>query len=108
MAFRNCIPFSKCITKIDGTTIDNAEELNLVIDIMYNLLECNSNYSDTTSRLWFYSKDEATNVDNNIANTSNFKSLILNFKAKLLKNTVCQLAPNNDNEILKNAKIAVL
>ena len=28
-----------------------------------------------TGSLWFYSKDESTNVDNNIANANNFKSL---------------------------------
>ena len=27
---------------------------------MHNLLQCSSNYSDTTCRLWFYSKNEAT------------------------------------------------
>ena len=27
---------------------------------MHNILQCSSNYSDTTCRLWFYSKDEAT------------------------------------------------
>ena len=30
---------------------------------MYNLLEYRSKYSDTTSSLWFYSKNEATNFD---------------------------------------------
>ena len=33
---------------------------------MYNLIENNSNYSETTGSLWFYSKDEATNFNNNI------------------------------------------
>ena len=33
---------------------------------MYNLLEYGSNDSDTTSRLWFYSKDEAANFNNDI------------------------------------------
>ena len=27
--FKNCVPFTKCITKIDGTTIDDAEDLDL-------------------------------------------------------------------------------
>ena len=40
-------------TKIDGTTIDDAEDLDLVIS-MYNLLEYCSKYSETTGRLWFY------------------------------------------------------
>ena len=31
VAFKNCAPFTKCITKIDGTTIDDAEDLDLVV-----------------------------------------------------------------------------
>ena len=30
IAFKNCAPFTKCMTKIDGTTIDDAEDLDLV------------------------------------------------------------------------------
>ena len=41
---------------------------------MYNLIECSSNYSDTTGSLFFYSKDEATNFDADNANNSAFKS----------------------------------
>ena len=41
---------------------------------MYNLIEYSSNYSETTGSLWFYSKHEAYNFNNNIANTNNFKS----------------------------------
>ena len=32
-AFKDCTPFSKCITKIDETTIDNAENLYVVIQM---------------------------------------------------------------------------
>ena len=35
---------------------------------MYNLIEYSSNYSETTGTLWFYSKDEATNFNPDIAN----------------------------------------
>ena len=62
----------KCITKIDETTIDDAENLDLVMPV-YNLIEYSSNYSETTGSLWFYSKDEATNFNADIANDSNFK-----------------------------------
>ena len=37
VAFKNCAPFIKIITKIDVTIIDDAEELNLVMRIC-NLL----------------------------------------------------------------------
>ena len=31
VAFKNCVPFTKCIIKIDGTTIDDADNLDLVM-----------------------------------------------------------------------------
>ena len=47
VAFKNCAPLTKCITKISETTIDNAENFDLVIP-MYNLIEYSSNYSEKT------------------------------------------------------------
>ena len=52
---------------------------------MYDLTEYSSNYSETTGSLWFYSKDEATDFDTDIANDNNFKFFM--YKAKLLGNT---------------------
>ena len=72
---------------------------------MYNLIEHSSNHFETTGSLWFYSKDEATNFNNNIANTNNLKSF--KFKAKVLENTVSQPQPNAANGILRNTTIAV-
>ena len=71
VAFKNCAPSTKCIAKIDGTTIDDAEDLDLVMPI-YNIIEYSSNYSKTTGSLWFYCKDKATNFNADIANTNNF------------------------------------
>ena len=50
---------------------------------IYNLLVYNSNYSETTGSLWFYSKDEVTSFNNNNANTGNFKSF--KYKDNLLR-----------------------
>ena len=102
VTFKNCGPFTKYITKIDGSTIDHAENL---VKSMYNLLEYSSNYTETKEILLFYFKVEATDIDNNIANANNFKSFM--YKAKLLESTVCQPAPNNIKIILKNARIVV-
>ena len=44
-----------------------------------------SNYSETTGNLWFYSEDETTNFNANIANTDSCKSF--KYKANLLRNT---------------------
>ena len=73
-AFENCASFTKCIAKIDETTIDDAKDLDLVT-LMYNLIEYSSDYSETTWNLCFCSKDEATNLDAAIADNNNdFKS----------------------------------
>ena len=89
--------------KIDETTIDDVEDLDLVMS-MYNLIEYSSNHSETMGSLWFYSKDEATGFNANIASTDNFKSF--KYKAKLLGYTEAQ-ADNAANGILKNATIGV-
>ena len=83
--FKNCAAFTKCITKVDGTTIGDAEDLDLVMP-MYNLIEYSSNYSDTTGSLWFLSKDEATSFNDNISSTDNF-----NFLNKRINYSVTQL-----------------
>ena len=62
------------VSQIDRTTIDDAEDLDLVKP-MCNLIEYSSNYSDTKRSLWFYSKDEAANFNADIANNINFNLL---------------------------------
>ena len=52
VALKNSAPFTPCGTRIDGTTMDDADDLDLVMS-MYKLLEYNSNYSDMTGSLWF-------------------------------------------------------
>ena len=100
MVFKNCAPFTKRITKIDGTTIDDDEDLNLVM-LMCNLIEYSSNYSETTGSFCFYSKDKATNFNADIDNINHLKSF--KYKAKLLRNAKAQSAPINANGILKNS-----
>ena len=73
--FKNCAHFITCITKIDGTTTDNAGDLDLVIP-KYNFLEYSSNYSDMSGNLWFSSKDKKTNCNNDVANVNSFKSIL--------------------------------
>ena len=43
LVFKNNAPFINCITKINGTKIDNAEDLDVVMPL-YNLLEYSKNY----------------------------------------------------------------
>ena len=36
--FKNCAPFTKCISRINGTDIDTAQDIDIVMP-MYNLIE---------------------------------------------------------------------
>ena len=86
--------------KTDKTTIDDAENLDLVM-LMHNLLQYSQNYSIRTGSSWFYSKYEATNFNPDIVNDDNLKPF--KYKTKL-QNTVAVSA----NGILKSAATAVL
>ena len=57
LAFKNNAPFVSCISKINNTLIDNAEDLDIVMP-MYNLLEYSKNYRKTTGILWNYYRNE--------------------------------------------------
>ena len=44
--FKNCAPFTSCISKINNIQIDNVEFMDIVMP-MYNLIEYSDNYSKT-------------------------------------------------------------
>ena len=50
LALKNNASFTSCISKINNTLIDNAEDLDIVMPI-YNLLEYSKNYRKTTGSL---------------------------------------------------------
>ena len=54
--FKNCAPFTDCISKINNTQVDNAKDIDIVMP-MYNLTEYSDNYSKTSGSLWKYCKD---------------------------------------------------
>ena len=56
-------PFISCISKVNGALIENAEDLDIVMP-MYNLVECDKNYSKTSCSLWNYYRDELTDETN--------------------------------------------
>ena len=73
VTFKNCAPFTKCISRINNTDTDNAQDLDIVMP-MYNLIEYTNNYSKTSGSLWQYYKD----VPND--NIADFKSFKFNVK----------------------------
>ena len=82
--FKNCAPFTNCISKINNTEIDNAEYIDIVMP-MYNLTEYSDNYSKTPGSLWQYCKEIPAVNDNGdivIFNGANATDSF-NFKAKI-------------------------
>ena len=49
--FKNCAPFTNCISEINNTQVDNAKDTDLVMP-MYNSIEYSDNYSKTSESLW--------------------------------------------------------
>ena len=58
VAFKNCAPFTKCITHINNEHVDDAEYLDIAMP-MYNLTEYSDNCSETSGRLWQFKRDES-------------------------------------------------
>ena len=83
MAFKNCSPFTNCISEIDNTQVDNAKDINILMR-MYNLIEYSDNYAKTSGSLWQYFRDEP---DDDLEDSESFKS-----KIKITGKT-----PNNNN-----------
>ena len=71
VAFKNCAPFTNCISEINNTQVDNAKD-DIVMP-MYNLIEYSDNYAKTTGSLWQYYRDE---LNDNLADSESFKAKI--------------------------------
>ena len=83
VTFKNSAPFTKCISGINNTDIDNPHDIDIVMP-MYNLIEYSDNYSKTSGSLWQYYKDDS---NDNLTDSESFKS-----KVKITGKT-----PNNEN-----------
>ena len=99
--FKNCAPFTNCISEINNTQIDNAKDIDIVM-LMYNLIEYSDNYAKTTGSLWQYCKDiPARNNNNNaiIIFAENNLTDSFNFKVKFTDQT--------GNNVTKDVEIMV-
>ena len=91
VVFKNCAPFTNCISEVNNTQVDNAKDIDIVMS-MYNLIEYSDSYAKTSGSLWQYFRDEP---NNDLANSESFK-----FKVKITGKT-----PDNNN--VKNVEIMV-
>ena len=70
--FKNCVPFTKCISRINNTDINTTQDIDIVMP-MYNLIEYSNNYSKTSGSLWQYYEDEP---NDNIMQSESLKSKV--------------------------------
>ena len=60
-AFKNCAPFTNCISEINNTQIDNAKDTDIAMP-MYDWIEYSDNYVKTSGSLWQYYRDDPKNA----------------------------------------------
>ena len=94
VTFKNCAPFTKCMSRINNTGIDTAWDIDIVM-LIYNVIEYSDNYSKTSGSLWQYYKDES---NDNIVHSKSFK-----FKVKITGKTPADRNTKNV-EIIKLLK----
>ena len=58
VAFKNCAPFTRCVTHINDEHVETAESLDIIMP-MYNLVEYSDNYSDSSGSLYQFKRDES-------------------------------------------------
>ena len=87
VTFKNCAPFTDCISETNNTQRDNAKDLDAVIP-MYNLIEFSDNYLKTSGPLWQYYRVEPHNT---LTDSESFK-----FRMKITGNT---LADGNAKDV---------
>ena len=63
VAFKNCAPFTRCVTHINDEHIETSENLDIIMPI-YNLIEYSDNYSDSSGSLYQFKRDESPMNDN--------------------------------------------
>ena len=51
--FKNCAPFTSCISRINNTQVDDAQYTDVVMPL-YNLIEYSDNYLKASGILWQY------------------------------------------------------
>ena len=87
--FKNCAPFTSCITKITNTQVDYADDIDIVMP-MYNHIEYSDVYLKTSGSLWQYYRDEpAIDANGNMIDfpADNNNSTSFKYKQKITGQT---------------------
>ena len=100
VAFKNCAPFTRCVTHINDEHVETAGNLDIIMP-MYNLIEYCDNYADSSGGLYQFKRDEfpakIAGSPNKVAlgNSTSF-----NNKASLLRKATD--ADGNDRSLKKD------
>ena len=97
--FKNFAPFNDCVSEINNTQVNNANDIVLVMPL-YNLIEFSDIYSKTFGSLWQYYRDEP--ALNNAEGIIVFLIIIIIivFRLNIKKKTTGQ-TDNDDTNMLK-------
>ena len=104
VAFKNCAPFTRCVTHINDEHVETPENLDIIM-LMYNLIEYSDNYADSSGSLYQFKRDESPmNNAENPLNIALDNSIYFKSKASLLGKAD---DADGNNRSLKNTKIVV-
>ena len=104
VAFRNCDPFTSCVTRINDKHVETVENLDIIMP-MYNLIEYSNKYADSSGSLYQFKRDGSPMNDaENPLNVALDNSTSFKYKASLLGKAAYA---DVNNRSLKNTKIVV-
>ena len=90
VAFKNNALFWSCISKMNSTLMDNAEDFDIFIP-MYNLLKYSQNYSMKSGSSWNYYSRKSDDINDNASDGKSF-----NYKANIAWKTPAR--PGNEED----------
>ena len=73
VAFKNCAPFTRCVTHINDEHVETAKNLDIIMP-MYNLIEYSANFADSSESLHRFKRDESQTNAGNLLNVALDKS----------------------------------
>ena len=59
VAFKNCAPFTRCVTHVNDEHVETAENLDIIMNL-YNLIEYSDNYAESSGSLYQFKRDESS------------------------------------------------
>ena len=83
VVFKDCSPFTRCVSHINDENIESAETLDIIMRV-YNVIEYSDNYADSSGSLYQFKRDESPiNNARNPLNVALDNSSCFKYKASL-------------------------